>query len=47
MIDVTLDFETCALAPTAAVMSVGAVVWNRDGDKSPFYGGNSTVTIVR
>lgn len=37
MIDITLDLETCALAPTAAVMSVGAVLWKRDGDKSPFY----------
>lgn len=43
MIDITLDLETCALAPTAAVMSVGAVLWNRDGDKSPFYNGNGAV----
>ena len=43
MIDITLDFETCALAPTAAVMSVGAVAWNRDGDKSPFFNDNGAV----
>lgn len=35
-IDITIDFETCALCPTAAVMSVGAVAWNRASDDSPF-----------
>lgn len=35
-IDITIDFETCALCPTAAVMSVGAVIWNRTSDDSPF-----------
>lgn len=43
MKDITLDLETCALTPTAAVMSVGAVVWKRDGDKSPFYSGGDVV----
>lgn len=37
MLDITLDFETCSLCPTAAVMSIGAVAWRRDGEKSPFY----------
>lgn len=36
-LDITLDFETCALCPTAAVMSVGAVAWDRSGDRSPFF----------
>jgi len=35
-IDITIDFETCALCPTAAVMSVGAVAWNREAEDSPF-----------
>lgn len=37
MLDITLDFETCSLSPTAAVMSIGAVAWQRDNEKSPFY----------
>ena len=37
MLDITLDFETCSLTPTAAVMSIGAVAWRRDGENSPFY----------
>ena len=37
MLDITLDFETCSLTPTAAVMSIGAVAWQRDNEKSPFY----------
>ena len=37
MLDITLDFETCSLTPTAAVMSIGAVAWQRDDEKSPFY----------
>ena len=37
MLDITLDFETCSLCPTAAVMSIGAVAWMRDAEKSPFY----------
>ncbi len=36
MLDITIDFETCALCPTAAVMSVGAVAWLRDGEETPF-----------
>lgn len=35
-LDITLDFETCALVPTAAVMSIGAVAWDRNGEKTPF-----------
>lgn len=37
MLDITIDFETCSLCPTAAVMSIGAVVWRRDNTASPFY----------
>ena len=37
MKDVTLDLETCALCPTAAVMSIGAVAWDRDQVDTPFY----------
>lgn len=37
MIDITIDFETCALLPTAAVICVAAVAWNRNGIYSPFY----------
>ena len=37
MLDITIDFETCSLCPTAAVMSIGAVVWKRDNETSPFY----------
>ena len=37
MLDITIDFETCSLCPTAAVMSIGAVVWRRDNLYSPFY----------
>ncbi len=36
-LDITIDFETCALCPTAAVMSVGAVAWNREAEGNPFY----------
>jgi len=37
MIDVTVDLETCALCPTAAVMSIGAVAWKRYGKETPFF----------
>ena len=37
MIDVTFDWESCSLSPTAAVMSLGAVAWKRYGDESPFF----------
>lgn len=37
MIDVTFDWESCSLAPTAAVMSLGAVAWKRYGKESPFF----------
>lgn len=36
MLDITFDLETCALCPTAAVMSIGAVAWNRYDEQSPF-----------
>ncbi len=29
-LNITFDLETCALCPTAAVMSIGAVAWNAD-----------------
>lgn len=35
-LDITIDLETCALCPTAAVMSVGAVAWDRNADNAPF-----------
>lgn len=35
-INITFDLETCALCPTAAVMSIGAVAWNADADCNPF-----------
>jgi hypothetical protein len=38
MIDITIDFETTSLAPTAAIMSVGAVAWKRYDEESPFFG---------
>lgn len=37
MIDVTVDLETCALCPTAAVMSIAAVAWKRYGKETPFF----------
>ena len=37
MKDVTLDLETCAVCPTAAVMSIGAVAWDRNQADTPFY----------
>lgn len=37
MIDITFDLETCSLRPTAAVMSIGAVAWNRNGEDTPFF----------
>ena len=37
MLDITIDFETCSLCPTAAVMSIGAVAWRRDNLYPPFY----------
>lgn len=36
MFDISFDFETCALCPNAAVMSVGAVAWDRSNPHSPF-----------
>ena len=37
ILDISFDFETCALSPTTAVMSVAAVAWNRYGEESPFF----------
>ena len=37
MKDITLDLETCAVCPTAAVMSIGAVAWDRNQADTPFY----------
>lgn len=37
MIDITVDFETCSLSPTAAIMSVGAVAWKRYDTENPFF----------
>lgn len=35
-LDITFDLETCAICPTAAVMSIGAVAWNREAETNPF-----------
>lgn len=32
-IDITVDLETCSLSVNAAVMSIGAIAWNRDVNK--------------
>lgn len=40
-INITFDFETCAMCPTAAVMSIGAVAWNADAEDDPFTEGFS------
>lgn len=40
-INITFDLETCALCPTAAVMSIGAVAWNADAEDNPFTEGFS------
>lgn len=40
-INITFDLETCALCPTAAVMSIGAVAWNADAEDNPFVDGFS------
>lgn len=37
-IDITFDFETAALCPTAAPLSLGAVAWNRSSKETPFIG---------
>lgn len=37
MIDLTFDWESCSLSPTAAVMSIGAVAWKRYSKESPFF----------
>lgn len=37
MLDITFDLETCALCPTAAVMSIGAMAWDRNNIKTPFF----------
>lgn len=36
MIDVSVDLETTGLAPTAAVISLGAVAWKKDAEDTPF-----------
>lgn len=35
-IDITFDLETTSLQPTAAIMSFGAVAWNRQAESNPF-----------
>ena len=34
-LNITFDLETCALCPTAAVMSIGAVAWNAAAEDDP------------
>lgn len=36
-LDVTVDLETAALCPTAVVLSIGAVAWDRTNDDTPFF----------
>lgn len=33
-LDVTFDLETASLSPTAAIIQIGAVAWNRFEEKS-------------
>lgn len=35
-LDITIDFETCAMTANAAVMKVAMVPWLRDNDADPF-----------
>lgn len=37
VLDITIDLETCSLKPTAAVMRIGAVAWDRNGIDTPFF----------
>lgn len=46
MLDITIDLETCALCPTAAVMSVGAVAWKRNGEDTPFFVINDSSNVL-
>ena len=46
MLDITIDLETCALCPTAAVMSVGAVAWKRNGEDTPFFAINDGSNVL-
>lgn len=39
VLNITFYLETCALCPTAAVMSIGAVAWNDEAEDSPFTDG--------
>lgn len=39
-LDLTVDLETCALTPTAAVMTIGAVAWDRYSNQTPFISHN-------
>lgn len=36
-LDITIDFETAALCPTAAPLSIAAVPWNRYDRMTPFF----------
>lgn len=36
MLDISVDLETTGLAPTAAVISLGAVAWRKDAAGTPF-----------
>ena len=39
-IDITIDFETCSLSANAAVITMAALPWNRDGEDTPFFNQN-------
>lgn len=36
ILDITIDFETTSLSPTAAIISIGAVAWSRYQQDTPF-----------
>lgn len=44
VLNITFDLETCALCPTAAVMSIGAVAWNAAAEDNPLTDGLSGET---
>lgn len=37
ILDITVDLETLALTPNAAIMQIAAVAWQRDAEDTPFF----------
>lgn len=37
ILDITVDLETLALTPNAAIMQIAAVAWKRDAEDTPFF----------